>query len=137
MPPSPEVFFNTPKYYEILDSKIRQEKLLKFMKILNYTKSSCIIFCAIMSWYSQHMLFTKIIQKFWSRDIDVIRDISTFWTVTRLYLLNSFKYFLIYFRTKYVKVRQEKFERIKSLRFWDKSRKLLKWLDIYKGFWTI
>ena len=31
-------------YYHILAQKIRQEKLLKFIKILNYNKSSCIIF---------------------------------------------------------------------------------------------
>ena len=29
--------------------KIRREKLLKFIEILNYNKSSCIIFCVKMS----------------------------------------------------------------------------------------
>ena len=35
----------------VFDSKIRQQNLLQFMKFLNYSHSSCIIFCAEMLKY--------------------------------------------------------------------------------------
>ena len=39
--------------------KIRQEKLTKFTKILNYIKSSCIIVCTKMSRYSHYIYFLQ------------------------------------------------------------------------------
>ena len=50
------------KYFLVLGSikkhwaeKIRQEKLPKFIKLLDYNKSSCLIFCVKMSQYSQYL----------------------------------------------------------------------------------
>ena len=47
------------RYWHILGSKITQEKLLKFTKVLNYIKSLCIIFCVKMTKYSQYIYYSQ------------------------------------------------------------------------------
>ena len=53
--------------------KVTQEKSVISPKILNYTMSSCIIFCAKVSQYSHYMYFCRI-NTSWSESID------TFWS---------------------------------------------------------
>ena len=65
-------------------SKIRQEK---FIKILNYIKFSCIIFCHDIFYCSQYILFTKL-KYFWSGDI---RSVITAWNIkTRKFIMIFF-----------------------------------------------
>ena len=68
--------------------------------------------------FSLYILFAKIIKTFWSCDVTDIRVLAhlefkihkDFKTVSRLHLLNSFKYFLIYILIHFVsKIRQEKY----------------------------
>ena len=84
----------------------RTKKLFKFIKILNCNKSSCIVFCVKMSYYSQYILITKGGEIFWSRDTSSIRDIRTFCIITNLYVPNCFKYTFWVVCPK--KIRQEK-----------------------------
>ena len=83
-------------YWDILNSNTRQEKLSKYTKILHFNKSSYITFWVKMSLYSQYTLFTKRIETFWSRDISSMWGIRKFWTISRLYVSNCSRYFLIY-----------------------------------------
>ena len=62
---------------------------------MNYSKSSCKTFLVKISIYfnkSQYISFTKRTDTFWSRDISIIRDIKAFWNISRLYVLDYFKY---------------------------------------------
>ena len=45
------------RYWDILEQRIRQAKLTKFTKILNYFKSSCIMFCTKMFSYPNYIYF--------------------------------------------------------------------------------
>ena len=48
-------------------------------------------------------------------NISGLESISTFWTLSNLYMLNCFKHFLIYFQAKCLKIRQERFWTISIL----------------------
>ena len=65
-----------------------------------------------------YLLFLKLFETFWSRDVIIMWDISTFWvqiskdfwTISSLYVLNCFKFFLrYYFGTNYLKILKKNF----------------------------
>ena len=75
--------------------KKSDEKLSKFIRILNYNKYLCIIFVLNIFKY---VLFMKRIETFWSRDVTDIWVLSHFEFKTHedLNVLNCLKYFQIH-----------------------------------------
>ena len=83
------------------DQKIRQEKLPQFMKILNYNKSFCnffgqtLLIFPIYIWVKHFDLEMSLIYGYWHILSSKIRQ-EKFWTISSVYVLNCFKYFLMY-----------------------------------------
>ena len=74
---------------DILDSIIRQEKLLKLTKIFNYIKSLCIIFCVKMSWYSQsiYIIHKKELKHFGLKIL--VSGIPQHFELSQVFMYNS------------------------------------------------
>ena len=74
-------------YWDIWGQKIRQEKLTKFTKILNYIKFSPIFVCKCLDIsiiyisYSYKKNQHILVQRYWQISV---RGIGTFWTISSL-----------------------------------------------------
>ena len=80
--------FRTWKYEETLCSKTRQEKLLKFIKILNYIKLLCIIFCVKMSYYPQYLYYWQKELKYFGLEILAVYRILKHLELKQVFMYN-------------------------------------------------
>ena len=98
--------------------KNRQEKLLKFIKIMNHNKSSCIIL--VLNCFSSYILFLKRTETFRSRDVTDIRVLVNFEYQTHkdfMYqtVLNIFKF--IFWDKCSWKIREKRLNYVKMSRY--------------------
>ena len=122
--------------------KIIHEDLSQFIKILNYNKSSCIIFVPNCCKYFLIHIIHKIFETFWSRDVISIQGIITFWakirkekvwTISSIHVLNCSKCFPICILGQNVQKNQIR----KTISSLHEQFSVSKWQDIHKDFWTI
>ena len=92
-------------------TKIREEQLLKFIKILNYNKCSCITFVLNCFKCFQIYIILRRTETFWSRDVTIISVLAYF----EFKIHKDFKYYIVSDIFKYIfwdkcpkKIRQEK-----------------------------